>query len=152
MYLGKFTPLPCVPPQEDPLLDWSKKYTITSKSRSLPVDQISLFGKEILEAIHFLRHKVGFSSLGHVHTGNIFVTTDQHCRLGGYDNALLSYRTRIYRSCEEAGLIKSIDMVMFGKLAVREGILFKQSFVYEQIVMVIMSSFRSCDVRDGEWV
>ena len=109
--------------QEDPLLDWSKKYITPTQQtrRGLEREEIATFGKQILEAIIFLRNKIGFPSLGHIHTGNIFVTSGGKdnecgtCRLGGYDNSLLSYRTRIYRGCERAGLVKNIDMIMFGE-------------------------------------
>ena len=37
-----------------------------------------------------------------------------HCTLGGYENTLLGYRTRLYKSIVKAGLQKRIDVVMFG--------------------------------------
>ena len=78
------------------------------------MDKVSLFGKQVLEAINFL-HKQGFPCLGHVHTGNIYVVSPDHCKLGGYDNTLLGYRTRLYRMCEQHGYAKAIDVVMFGE-------------------------------------
>ena len=53
------------------------------------------------------------SPLGHVHTGNIFVEGGV-CRLGGYENTLLGYRTRLYRKIEKSGCLESIDIIMFG--------------------------------------
>lgn len=36
------------------------------------------------------------------------------CRLGGYENTLLGYRSRLYRSIESASELERIDMIMFG--------------------------------------
>lgn len=78
------------------------------------MDKIALFGRQILEAVGFLR-KQGFDSLGHVHTGNIFVVSSNLCKLGGYENALLGYKTKVYKRCVEVDCVNSIDVVMFGK-------------------------------------
>ena len=54
----------------------------------------------------------GFSSLGHVHSGNVFVEGDV-CKLGGYENTLLAYKTRhgrLFRAYPD-----HIDVLMFGE-------------------------------------
>ena len=50
--------------------------------------------------------------LGHVQTGNIFVIDDV-CLLGGYENTLLGYRTRLFRLCKDH--LKHFDVILFGK-------------------------------------
>ena len=54
----------------------------------------------------------GFPPLGHVQTGNIFVDGDV-CKLGGYENTLLGYKTRSYKQCRNH--VDSIDLILFGK-------------------------------------
>lgn len=63
-------------------------------------------------------HEVSLRILGHVHTGNIYIEGD-NCRLGGYENALLGYRTRLYRAVLGHEALPSIDVIMFGKLVVQ---------------------------------
>ena len=53
--------------------------------------------------------------LGHVQSGNIFVSQDGVCRLGGYENTLLGYRSRFYRMCKDH--LEHMDVIMFGELA-----------------------------------
>ena len=94
------------------MLDWSKKYI--SDTLGLPVHQVVIFGRQILEALMFL-YKQGLPSMGHLHSGNVFVTSDNCCKLGGYDNSLLGYRTRLYKKCDQEGYLKTIDVILFGK-------------------------------------
>ena len=63
--------------------------------------------------MEFLYHK-GFptNALGHVQSGNVFVVNDV-CQLGGYENTLLGYKTRIYRLCKDH--LEHLDTVLFGK-------------------------------------
>jgi hypothetical protein len=61
-------------------------------------------------------YKQGFPPLGHIHSGNIMVLSDDHCKLGGYDNTLLGYHTRLYQLCSREGYLESIDVIMFGKM------------------------------------
>ena len=49
--------------------------------------------------------------LGHVQSGNIFVQ-DGVCRVGGYENTLLGYRSRFYRMCKDH--LEHMDVIMFG--------------------------------------
>ena len=58
-----------------------------------------------------------FPALGHIHTGNVFVSRDDvnmTCQLGGYDNTLLGYRPRRYKAIADAGMLERMDVVMFG--------------------------------------
>lgn len=102
----------------NPMLDWSKKYV--SDTLGLPVHQVVIFGRQILEALMFL-YKQGLPSMGHLHSGNVFVTSDNCCKLGGYDNSLLGYRTRLYKKCDQEGYLKTIDVILFGRLVYEMG-------------------------------
>ena len=65
------------------------------------------------QAVEFLYDK-GFptSAVGHIQSGNIFVVDDV-CKLGGYENTLLGYKTRIYRICKDH--LDHFDTILFGK-------------------------------------
>ena len=52
--------------------------------------------------------------LGQIQSGNIFVNGDQ-CKLGGYDNTLLGYRSTQYAKISQSGYLDYIDIVMFGE-------------------------------------
>ena len=71
------------------------------------------FHSFLLQAMTFLYGK-GFPILGHVQSGNIFVDDDDICRLGGYENTLLGYKTRLYRLCRNH--LQHFDVIMFGEL------------------------------------
>lgn len=49
---------------------WNRKYT--RKSTCLPISQVQRLGRQILEALLFLRER-GFPSHGHLHSGNIIL-------------------------------------------------------------------------------
>lgn len=72
----------------------------------------------MLQGMSFL-YEIGFHALGHVHTGNIFVDIDSEdqevCQVGGYEQTLLGYKTRLYRDILNKKLLKYIDIIMFGK-------------------------------------
>ncbi len=72
---------------------------------------VSLYS--LLQAVLYL-YKLGLRPVGHIQSGNIFVEGEV-CRLGGYENRLLGYRTRLYGSCKEANCSEDIDVAMFGK-------------------------------------
>ena len=55
-----------------------------------------------------------FPVLGHVQSGNIFVVDDV-CQLGGYENTLLGYKTRLFMRCKDH--LEQLDAILFGKLA-----------------------------------
>ncbi len=64
--------------------------------------------------MYFL-YKLGFPPIGHIHTGNIFPTKEQDFVLGGYENTLLGYRSRLYRKIVEENSLENIDVIMFGE-------------------------------------
>ena len=66
----------------------------------------------IMQAMKFL-YSQGFPKcvLGHVQTGNIFVVNDV-CQLGGYENTLLGYKTRLFRLCKDD--LQHFDIILFG--------------------------------------
>lgn len=49
---------------------WNRKYT--KKSTCLPLSQVQRLGRQILEALLFLRER-GFPSHGHLHSGNVIL-------------------------------------------------------------------------------
>lgn len=49
---------------------WNRKYT--KKSTCLPQSQVQRLGRQILEALLFLRER-GFPSHGHLHSGNVIL-------------------------------------------------------------------------------
>ena len=55
-----------------------------------------------------------FPSLGHIQSGNIFVVDDT-CLLGGYENTLLGYKTRLFMRCKDH--LEHLDTILFGELA-----------------------------------
>ena len=72
-----------------------------------------LFIYYFLQAMKFLYDKdFPHLQLGHVQSGNIFVVDDV-CRLGGYENTLLGYRTRLFRLCKDH--MQHFDIILFGK-------------------------------------
>ena len=63
-------------------------------------------------------YESGFRTLGHAHSGNIFVTLENDvevCQVGGYEMTLLGYRTTLYRRIKEKKILKCIDIITFGK-------------------------------------
>ena len=66
----------------------------------------------IIQAMKFL-YSQGFPTLGHVQTGNIFVVNDV-CQLGGYENTLLGYESRLFGLCMD--YLQHFDIILFGKI------------------------------------
>ena len=60
-------------------------------------------------------YEIPLDPLAHVHVGNIYID-GENCRLGGYENTLLGYRTRLYRAVLVINALPNIDMIMFGGL------------------------------------
>lgn len=54
-----------------------------------------------------------FPPLSHVHTGNIFIV-DGVCRVGGHENTMLCYRSRLLKECAQNECLDFIDVIMFG--------------------------------------
>lgn len=69
-----------------------------------------------LQAVVYLYGR-GLSPLGHIQTGNIYMESEDMCRLGGYENTLLKYRARLYRTCVNLKCLEDIDVIMFGELS-----------------------------------
>ena len=71
----------------------------------------------LVQAMSFL-YEQGFPPLGHVHTGNMFLKTDEEgrevCCLGGHENTLLGYET-CERAFAHSEYSEAIDIKMFGK-------------------------------------
>ena len=68
-----------------------------------------------VQAMFYLSHLLGMDellSLGYVHTGNIFLDGGI-CKLGGFENALLGYRTKKYTLYEDC--LANLDVLMFGE-------------------------------------
>ncbi len=63
-------------------------------------------------------YDIGFTSIGQIHSGNVFISNNKDYILGGFDNSLLGYRTSIYAVVSQKGLLDNIDIIMFGKLLV----------------------------------
>ena len=64
-----------------------------------------------MQAMKFL-YIQGFPTLGHVQTGNIFVVNGI-CQLGGYENTLLGYKTRLFGLCKDD--LQHFDIILFGR-------------------------------------
>ncbi|KAH8271072.1 hypothetical protein KR018_006778, partial [Drosophila ironensis] len=93
---------------------WAKKYT--RKPNGLPVSQVQRLGRQILEALLFLKER-GFPLHGHLHSGNVILQNGA-ARLSGLENGLLGLSSRINavmwsRSVTE---IENVDIVCFGHL------------------------------------
>ncbi|KAH8412132.1 hypothetical protein KR009_000020, partial [Drosophila setifemur] len=93
---------------------YAKKYT--RKPNGLPVSQVQRLGRQILEALLFLKER-GFPLHGHLHSGNVILQNGA-ARLSGLENGLLGLNSRINavmwsRSVTE---IENVDIVCFGHL------------------------------------
>jgi PX domain-containing protein kinase-like protein len=53
---------------------WNESYgrKYTKKSTGLPISQVQRLGRQVLEALLFLRDR-GISSHGHLHSGNVML-------------------------------------------------------------------------------
>ncbi|XP_073825725.1 slowpoke binding protein isoform X3 [Musca autumnalis] len=93
---------------------WSRKYT--RKPNGLPVTQVQRLGRQILEALLFLKER-GFPLHGHLHSGNVILQNGA-ARLSGLENGLLGLSSRINavmwsRSTTD---IENVDIICFGHL------------------------------------
>ncbi|XP_037958435.1 uncharacterized protein LOC119687945 [Teleopsis dalmanni] len=93
---------------------WVRKYT--RKPNGLPVSQVQRLGRQILEALLFLKER-GFPLHGHLHSGNVILQNGA-ARLSGLENGLLGLSSRINaviwsRSTTE---IENVDIICFGHL------------------------------------
>lgn len=105
--------------------DWADKYG--RRSDGLPLSQVQRLGRQILEALVFLKER-GFPPCCHLHTGNIILQNGV-ARLSGLENALMGYTSRIQPMiCKSHHVIAdstSTDIICFGH------VLFEMSAGYE---------------------
>ncbi|XP_074106577.1 slowpoke binding protein isoform X2 [Cotesia typhae] len=71
--------------------DWSNKYV--SRGPGLPFPQIQVLGRQILEALLFLKDR-GFPTV-HLHSGNVVIQNGM-ARVAGLENSLLGFTSRIH--------------------------------------------------------
>ncbi|XP_008207787.1 slowpoke-binding protein isoform X2 [Nasonia vitripennis] len=95
--------------------DWSQKYG--SRGKGLPVSQIQRMGRQVLEALVFLKER-DFPAVGaHLHSGNVIVQNGV-ARLAALENNLLGFTSRIHpiitgnNGCKK----QSVDTVCFGHM------------------------------------
>lgn len=105
--------------------EWSDKYG--QKSRGLPVSQIQRLGRQILEALLFLREREYTFSF-HLHSGNIILQNGV-ARLSGLENPLLGFMSRIQPVIMKSPFlqndISAVDVLCFGH------VLFEMAAGYE---------------------
>ncbi|CAB3375900.1 Hypothetical predicted protein [Cloeon dipterum] len=72
--------------------DWGMKYA--QRNSGMPAAQVQRIGRQILEALNFLKER-GFPSYGHLHSGNIILQNGA-ARLTGLENTLLGLSSRVH--------------------------------------------------------
>ncbi|XP_014212596.2 slowpoke-binding protein [Copidosoma floridanum] len=70
--------------------DWSQKYG--SRGKGLPIPQIQRMGRQVLEALVFLKER-DFPTVAHLHSGNVIVQNGV-ARLAALENSLLGFTSR----------------------------------------------------------
>ena len=91
--------------------DWSQKYT--AQGRDLPLPQIQQMGRQILEALVFLKER-GFPTVTHLHSGNVIVQNGV-ARLAGLENTLLGFTSRTQPIItSRLAHLSSVDSICFG--------------------------------------
>ncbi|PVD24707.1 hypothetical protein C0Q70_15192 [Pomacea canaliculata] len=103
---------------------WFTKYS--HKKYGLSMNQVQIFGRQILEALLFLEEK-GFPQHSNLHSGNVMLE-DNVCRLAGYENVFLGNTSRIHALFRKKLKNKNkdaIDVLSFGH------ILFEMAYGYE---------------------
>lgn len=108
--------------------DWGEKYG--QRSEGLPATQVQRLGRQILEALFFLKER-GFPSSSHLHSGNIIIQNGV-ARLSGLENVLFGYTSRIYPVISKAFRSEPsvVDVILFGH------VLFEMCSGYELTVAV----------------
>ncbi|XP_076387024.1 slowpoke binding protein isoform X8 [Megachile rotundata] len=93
--------------------DWSQKYA--SRGKGLPLPQIQQMGRQVLEALIFLKER-GFPTVTHLHSGNVLVQNGV-ARLAGLENTLLGFTSRIHPVItSRISQTISIDIICFGHM------------------------------------
>lgn len=99
--------------------DWNQKYG--SRGKGLPLPQIQQMGRQVLEALIFLKER-GFPTVTHLHSGNVLVQNGV-ARLAGLENTLLGFTSRIHPViASRTSQNTSVDMICLGKITVLESI------------------------------
>ncbi|XP_055295234.1 DEP domain-containing protein DDB_G0279099 isoform X2 [Sitodiplosis mosellana] len=93
---------------------WNRKYT--KKSTCLPLSQVQRLGRQILEALLFLRER-GFPSHGHLHSGNVILQNGV-ARLSGLENGLLGLNSKVNAVVWAKSIadVENMDIICFGHL------------------------------------
>ncbi|KAH0557227.1 slowpoke-binding protein isoform X2 [Cotesia glomerata] len=92
--------------------DWSNKYV--SRGPGLPFPQIQVLGRQILEALLFLKDR-GFPTV-HLHSGNVVIQSGM-ARVAGLENSLLGFTSRIHPLVgPRTPYGASIESICFGHL------------------------------------
>ncbi|XP_066585215.1 slowpoke-binding protein [Prorops nasuta] len=94
--------------------DWSQKYA--SRGKGLPLPQVQQMGRQILEALVFLKER-GFPTVTHLHSGNVVIQNGV-ARLAGLENTLLCFTSRIYPvvTSRLSQQNNAIDTICFGHM------------------------------------
>ncbi|XP_071081924.1 slowpoke-binding protein-like [Haliotis cracherodii] len=103
---------------------WYEKYS--QRNRGLSLQQIQLYGRQILEGLLYLEEK-GFPPHSNIHSGNILFE-DGVCKVTGYENIFLGNTSRVYsliRKKLKGENKDAIDTLSFGHL------LFEMCFGFE---------------------
>lgn len=86
----------------------------SSRGKALPLPQIQQMGRQILEALIFLKER-GFPTVTHLHSGNVVIQNGV-ARLTGLENSLLGFTSRIYPIITSRLTDNnSIESICFGK-------------------------------------
>ncbi|XP_044737833.1 slowpoke-binding protein isoform X2 [Chrysoperla carnea] len=103
--------------------DWTLKYG--ERGDGLPLSQVQRLGRQILEALLFLKDR-GFPPYGHLHSGNIILQNGV-ARLAGLENTLLGFTSRIHPVVWTRARVvpAAVDTICFGH------VLFEMTAGYE---------------------
>lgn len=105
--------------------EWSDKYS--QRNRGLPLSQIQRLGRQILEALLFLRERE-YPYCCHLHSGNVILQNGV-ARLSGLENPILGYSSRIQPVIVKNSLLQcdpsTVDVICFGH------VLFEMTAGYE---------------------
>lgn len=93
--------------------DWGFKYA--SRSSGLVLHQIQRLGRQVLEALIFLRER-GFPTVTHLHSGNVLIQNGV-ARITGLENSLFGFTSRVQSVITSKYVPKnSVDCVCFGHM------------------------------------
>lgn len=91
---------------------WNRKYT--KKSTCLPLSQVQRLGRQILEALLFLRER-GFPSHGHLHSGNVILQNGvaRYVHTHSFAHSMIYYLSLfiiIFHTCQRFSIIQYFPM------------------------------------------